>query len=141
MPNPVKRRRRGQDGFVLIEALAAFTILALALGALMLGVFGGVRNDDRAIFYLSAARAANSFFDALGIESRPPPGVSSGRTSEGLPYVLTIAYIDAPKQDDPKAPHPRAFKAHLVLSRGAEAARQNMSLAFDTIKITMEPPR
>jgi type II secretory pathway pseudopilin PulG len=135
------KRRRGKNGFVLIETLAAFTILALALGALMLGVFGGVRNDDRAIFTLRAARAASSFFAALGVENRPPPGVSSGRTSEGLPYELTIAYLDAPTQQDPTAPHPQAFQAHLVLSRAVDATRQNTSLAFDTVKIVTEPPR
>ncbi len=53
----VSTRRRG---FTLIEALAAFAILALALGQLLRSVSAGAENEQRADYLLGAVADGRS---------------------------------------------------------------------------------
>jgi type II secretory pathway pseudopilin PulG len=132
-------RRRG--GFVLIEALAAFAILTMSLAALISGLSGAVRNDDRADFMLRATRLARSELEALGVESPPPPGLRQGRSDDGLSYAITVNYVPAPQQNNnvpmmPNAPTYKtiAFWAHIDVSRSAEATGKALTTGFDTFK-------
>jgi len=86
MRRQLKRRR----GFTLIEALAAFAILALVLSQLLNGVSGGVRNESRADFLLRAARQGASQLDALGADGQILAGETTGRYSDGLLWRLVI---------------------------------------------------
>ncbi|WP_244613357.1 type II secretion system protein [Methylosinus sp. Ce-a6] len=85
-PAPITARR----GFALIEALAAFLILALVLGGLLQGVGLGARNESRGDFLLRAARQGRSQIEALGVETPLVAGETSGRYSDGLLWSLTI---------------------------------------------------
>ncbi|PPD46205.1 MAG: general secretion pathway protein GspI [Methylocystis sp.] len=80
-----------RGGFTLIESLAAFAILAMALSQLLQGVSGGVRNESRADFLLRATRQGASQLDALGVDTPPPFGETSGRYPDGLIWSLSVA--------------------------------------------------
>ena len=129
---------RRSDGFILIEAFAAFAILTLALAALITGLFGAVRNDDRASFMTQAVRAARSQFAALGVSTPAAPGVSAGRTEDGLAYVLTVRFVATPPPANPQAPRLQAFWAHIDLTRARDATGRGATLGFDALKIV--PP-
>lgn len=86
----MRARLRSRRGFSLIEALAAFAILAMSLGQLLNGVSGAVRNEARADFLLRAARQGASQLDALGVDGPVPYGLSRGRYSDGLQWVLSV---------------------------------------------------
>ncbi|WP_400766836.1 type II secretion system protein [Methylosinus sporium] len=82
---PLARR-----GFALVEALAAFLILALVLGGLLQGVGFGARNESRGDFLLRAARQGRSQLEALGVAAPLAMGESSGRYSDGLLWSLSV---------------------------------------------------
>ncbi len=81
---------KSRQGFSLIEALAAFAILALVLSQLLSGVSGGARNESRADFLLRAAREGASQLDALGVDNQIPFGETSGRYPDGLVWSLSV---------------------------------------------------
>ncbi len=130
-----RRRFVRRDGFVLIEALAAFTILTIALAALMIGVFGAIRSDDRALFILRATRTARSQFEVLGVASPPLAGVREGRTDDGLIYVLNVRFINAPQTANPQASKLSAFWAHIDVMRSGAVTGKALTLGFDMLKI------
>ncbi|ARN82218.1 prepilin-type N-terminal cleavage/methylation domain-containing protein [Methylocystis bryophila] len=81
-------RRRG--GFTLIETLAAFAVLALAMSQLMATLSGGARNESRADFLLRASREGQSQLDAVGIEGPIAQGETTGAYDDGLLWNLRI---------------------------------------------------
>lgn len=141
-PRPLRgatlNKRRG---FVLIEALAAFAILTFSLAALITGLSGAVQNDDRADFMLRATRVARSELDALGVETPPSPGITQGRSDDGLTFAITVNYAPAPQQATnipaPNAPTYKtiAFSAHIDVMRSGEGTGRALSIGFDTFKI------
>jgi len=132
----MRARLKSREGFTLIEALAAFAILALALTQLLLGVSGGARNEARADFLLRAARQGASHLDRLGVEGPAPFGVTTGRYPDGLRWKLFVApgkNVNGPAGQ----PIATSFRARLVIERPSgygEAA------IFSTFKIA-PPPR
>lgn len=86
MRNGLKARR----GFTLLEALAAFAILALALSQLLNGVSGGARNESRADFLMRAARHGAAQLDALGADGKIALGETNGRYEDGLLWRLMV---------------------------------------------------
>jgi general secretion pathway protein I len=112
----MRARLKSREGFTLIEALAAFAILALALTQLLRGVSGGARNEARADFLLRATRQGASHLDRLGVEAPAPFGVTTGRYPDGLRWRLFVApgkTIDGPAGE----PVARSFRARLVIER------------------------
>jgi hypothetical protein len=104
----------------------------------MTGLFGAVRNDDRASFMTQAVRDARSQFAALGVSTPAAPGVSAGRTEDGLAYVLTVHPVATPPPANPQAPRLQAFWAHIELTRAQDATGKGATLRFDSFKIV--PP-
>jgi general secretion pathway protein I len=80
-------RRRG---FTLIEALAAFAILALSLGQLLRSVGLGAENERRADFLAQATADGQSHLAALGLSLPLVAGETSGRYDDGLQWTLDI---------------------------------------------------
>jgi len=89
---------RTQSGFSLLEMLAAFSIMAIALGVLM-RVFGGATRSARiAEEYSRAVIAAESVLDDVGVETPLAPGVTEGRFGEEFRWILRIAPMPIPVQ-------------------------------------------
>lgn len=82
-------RRRG---FTLIEALAAFAILALSLGQLLRSVGLGAENERRADFLTRATADGQSHLAALGLSLPLIAGQSSGQYDDGLRWTLDVSH-------------------------------------------------
>jgi general secretion pathway protein I len=83
---PARRR-----GFTLIEALAAFAILALSLGQLFRSVGLGAENERRADFLIRATADGQSHLATLGGSVSLVAGETSGRYDDGLRWTLAVA--------------------------------------------------
>lgn len=81
-------RRRGG---ILIEALAAFAIMTLALGHLLRAVGQGAENERRADFLSRASLDGASHLAEIGVSTPLAPGESAGRYADGLRWRLRVA--------------------------------------------------
>ncbi|PPQ30046.1 hypothetical protein CCR94_13570 [Rhodoblastus sphagnicola] len=95
-PNLVRRNKRPQTlarrrGFTLIEALAAFAIMALALGQLLRAIGAGAENQRRADFLSRASLDGSSHLAEIGASQPLAPGDSTGRYDDGLRWRLRVA--------------------------------------------------
>jgi general secretion pathway protein I len=133
----MRARLKSRRGFTLIEALAAFAILAMSLSQLLNGVSGGVRNEARADFLLRASRQAASQLDALGVDGPVPFGETSGRYPDGLYWSLSVTPgPSAP--GGPGGPPVTSFRARLVVSKPTGYGE---SFTLSSVKMKVDPPR
>jgi general secretion pathway protein I len=133
----MRARLKSRRGFTLIEALAAFAILAMSLGQLLNGVSGGVRNEARADFLQRASRQGASQLEALGVDGPVPFGETSGRYPDGLYWVLSVT----PGPVAPSltgAPATSTFHARLVIKKPTGYGE---SLTLSTVKMKSDKPR
>lgn len=133
----MRTRLRSRRGFSLIEALAAFAILAISLGQLLNGVSGGVRNEARADFLLRAARQGASQLDALGVDGPIPFGESSGRYPDGLFWFLSVT-SGPPTTNPAGAPKVSSFQARLIVKK---ASGYGDTFTLSTVKLMTDMPR
>lgn len=121
------KRLRSQRGFLLIEALAAFAILSLAMIALFVATSQAVRTDRRAGFELIAARVARAQLDRLDSEIPLSEGRVSGVSLEGFVWTLTqTPYASSASS--------RAFWATAEVRDGPRV------LTVTTLKLARRPP-
>jgi general secretion pathway protein I len=130
---------RSKRGFTVVEALAAFTLLAIGLATLFSGLSGAVRNDMRAEFQMMASRLAQSRLAIAGVAEPLVPGVSQGASDEGLAWRQTIEPYGAPTRDDGDAP-PAAYLVRVEV-RPVNGDAQNLSLKLETIKLDLTGAR
>ena len=80
-------RRRG---FTLIEALAAFAILALSMGQLLRSIGVGAENERRADFLTRATASGQSHLAELGASLPLVVGETAGSYGNGLVWTLDV---------------------------------------------------
>jgi general secretion pathway protein I len=133
----MRARLKSRRGFTLIETLAAFAILAMALGQLLNGISGGVRNEARADLLLRASRQGASQLDALGVDGPVAFGETSGRYPDGLYWFLSVS----PGPGVPSlsgGPAVSSFHARLVIRKPGGYGE---SYTLSTVKMKVQPPR
>lgn len=113
----MRARLKSRRGFSLIESLAAFAILAMALGQLLNGVSGGARNEARADFLLRASRQGASQLDSLGVDGPVPLGETSGRYPDGLYWYLSVTPGRSVASVNGLSPVTTSFYARLVIKK------------------------
>ena len=83
-------RGRDEDGFTLVETLAAFAILVMVLSALFVALSGAIRANARAVFTTTAVRLAQSSLAELGLSVPLASGRSQGRYDNGYQWLLEV---------------------------------------------------
>jgi type II secretion system protein I len=107
-------------GFTLLEVLVAFTVLALAMGALMQVFSRGVNNADVADRYAKAAMVAESLLASTGIEETLAEGETNGET-EGYQWRRSVKlYVSGTEVPSPST---------LELNAQANAAARGIATA------------
>lgn len=89
-----RSRRRGQEGFSLLEVVVAFSILALTLG-LLLQIFSGALNTTALSgTYSRAAALAEAELNAVGIDYPLEPGSHRGESEDGFEWEIFVDPYD-----------------------------------------------
>ena len=90
----VAGRRRGEQGFALLEILIAFIILALGLGGIFVGVAIAMRSDAKTQTSRSVLRVAQSRLEAAGVTEALAPGQREGRIGNMYTWRQTVSAIE-----------------------------------------------
>lgn len=83
--------RETEGGFTLIETLIAFVVLSLAMVALFRAVTDGYGAVRRAEQQALAVELARSLLDSAGRELPLDPGTTSGASTAGYRWEVTVA--------------------------------------------------
>jgi general secretion pathway protein I len=123
-----------QSGYTLIEVIAAFAVLALALTLLLGSLSGASRQVRQADEASRAALHAQSLLDQVGIGEALQPGRRDGEFEAGrFQWALDIApYIEAAPASQPQTPQglgePELMQLSLVVRWGEDERRQQLRL-------------
>lgn len=93
-----------QQGFTLIELIAAFVIFALGFGILLQILSTCLHTTASAANYTRAALWAQSLMDVQGIGEPLREGNDSGRFDDKFSWTLHIAKVDPPPVQQTTAP-------------------------------------
>lgn len=86
-------RNEGGEGFVLIEAIVAFAVLAIGLGALITGITVARRSDARIHARHALERVAQSRLEAAGRTSELKIGRRDGRAGRVI-WTEIVTSVD-----------------------------------------------
>jgi len=89
------QRRRGSNGFTLLEVLLAFLVFALSFATVLEILSGSIRSTMRAREYTEAALIAQSVMDQLGLEIPMEQGASAAGESGDHRWELEIVLYEA----------------------------------------------
>ena len=89
----IAARRRDERGFALLEILVAFLILALGLGAILVGVSVAMRSDTRTQVSRGILRVAQSRLEAAGLTEVLVPGHREGRVGSTYSWRQTVTAV------------------------------------------------
>lgn len=79
-----------QDGFTLIEVMAAFVVFALLFGVILQVLSTSMSNTRRSGDFTQAALWAQSVLDGAGVEHMLEAGRSSGRFDDRFSWTLEV---------------------------------------------------
>ncbi len=118
----VASRRESERGFALLEILVAFVILALGLGAVLIGVSGAMRADTRTQTNRGALRVAQSRLEAVGTSEALMPGQREGRAGDKYTWRQTVTAVQSGSDSRDKVVKPEAAVAGGVAAFWVEVA-------------------
>ena len=118
----VANRRDRERGFALLEILVAFVILALGLGAVLIGVSGAMRADTRTQTNRGALRVAQSRLEAVGTSEALVPGQREGQAGDRYKWRQTVVAVQSGAGSAAKADKPEAAAAGGVAAFWVEVA-------------------
>jgi general secretion pathway protein I len=115
-------RRDRERGFALLEILVAFVILALGLGAVLIGVSGAMRADTRTQTNRGALRVAQSRLEAVGTSEALVPGQREGQAGDKYTWRQTVTAVQSDAGSPNKPAKPEAAAASGVAAFWVEVA-------------------
>ena len=89
------KSRIGEQGFALLEILVAFVILAIGLGAMLVGVSAAMRSDVRTQMNRTAMHVAQSRLEAAGVTETLILGRREGRSGNGYSWQQTVTAVQS----------------------------------------------
>jgi len=90
-PSPGSRESRHQNGFTLLEVIAAIMLLAIAFTVLMRVASGSIRLSQNANDHSEAALWARSLLDTAFVSEPIQPGTTSGRFDQRFRWQLQVS--------------------------------------------------
>lgn len=129
-----RRPLRTQQGFTLLEILAAFVIFALVFAGVLQALSGSLRNTVRSADYTQATLWAQSKLDMVGIDPPLEEGRDSGRFDDKFSWEIDIQahMLDDSDIVDPEQIGVDLFKVELIVFWG-EQPRQRRAV-FTTLR-------
>ncbi len=94
------RKDRAEEGFTLLEFLAAFTILVLFLASCLMAIAVAMRSDQQAAFLTLGSILAKSKLAAAGVDFPLQPGVASGQFANGYSWRAEVRNLSTISLDD-----------------------------------------
>lgn len=113
----MKSRRHTERGFALIEAIVAFTVLAIGLASVGASFALAMRSDARLEARRTALQLARSRLEAAGVAEPLVPGRRAGRGAGDLRWSQTVMEVRTGLEPPPTAipaPPPRGPQAYWV---------------------------
>lgn len=86
----VRRPASAQDGFTLIEVMAAFAVFAVLFGLVLQILSTAVSNTRRSGDFTQAALIARSQLDMAGVDQMLQPGEWSGEYNERYSWTMSV---------------------------------------------------
>ncbi len=125
---------RSQQGFTLIEVMAAFAVFALLFGITLQILSVSLSNTRRAGDFTQAALWAQTQLDMVGIEEPIEPGRSHGRFNDTYDWQLEIEpwMVVDERGLDPESSSVNLYRVTLIVSWGEGQARREA--VFDTLR-------
>jgi general secretion pathway protein I len=125
-----------RNGFTLVEALAAFAILALSMSALFSGVSGAVHNEVRAEFLLRATRQGQSHLETLGASSPIVIGETRGQYEDGLLWSLNVEPLQKRAHPASAVSNIAGYWVRLIIQRPGSKKDATHTFSLATVKLT-----
>ncbi len=132
MTAPAKSRRRG---FILLETLVAFAILAVMLAAAYRITGSGASNLARAEAARDVLEALQSEMDATLSASTLTPGSDTAALGAGYQRLRTIRRVRAIGQSGGQV---ALFRIEIAAYRNADTAHVNPVLSLSTLRVERE---
>ncbi len=130
----MNRSRSGsQQGFSLLEVIAAIMLLAIAFTALMKVAGASISLTHNAAEHSEAAMWARSLLDSAFVGEPIRPGISSGRFDSQYRWQLDVTPWNAPGAAGPAAPL-RLYQLDLAVMWGP--AVHPRSAHFRTLRLS-----
>lgn len=117
-----------QAGFTLVEALVAFTILALALGATLPAIATALSQGRTASEASARVLEARSIMESL--VGPLAAGTERGRLASGEPWRLDVVALGPERSDAPVV----AYRVDLVVG-----APERPTLTLSTVRLSVRP--
>jgi general secretion pathway protein I len=127
-----------QKGFTLIEAIAAFVLLALFIGILMAALTTSMRQTVRAEQESMASQWAQSKLDLVGIGEKLETGATRDRFDDSYRWEMLVEEYDPPRDVpleiplDPKSLGMNLYRVDLDVFWGPRGAER--STRFTTLR-------
>jgi general secretion pathway protein I len=113
----MKPFRHTEHGFALLEAIVAFTVLAIGIASIGAALALAMRSDARLEARRIALQLARSRLEAAGITEPLVPGRRIGRGAGNLRWSQTVTEVRTGLEPPPTAapgPLPRGLRAYWV---------------------------
>ncbi|MEE4296562.1 MAG: type II secretion system protein [Wenzhouxiangella sp.] len=126
-------RAARQQGFTLIEVMAAFAVFALLFGVTLQILSTSMSNTRRAGDFTQAALWAQSVLDVAGLENMLEPGVTNGAFDERFSWTLEVTeeLVFDDRSLDPLELPVALYRLRLTVEWGEGPVRQAV---FETLR-------
>jgi type II secretory pathway pseudopilin PulG len=121
------KMRRAEDGYTLLEFLAAFTVLSLFLAVGLAAVGMALRSDQQAAFVALATPLARAKLAAAGVDYPLQTGVAAGSFGNGYLWRAEVRNYRVAAVD--RMNRLRAYWVEVTVAEPAGRAGRSLSLA------------